>query len=79
LRRTTVGVDIPAGKHEVRFRYEPYSHYALLLAIGAFTLLGLVLVPRHHAFLGRFVRARTRDRAPVVDAADAAVVDRPSS
>jgi len=53
LAPSLVGVDIPPGKHEVRFRYKPYSHYPLLLAIGALTLLGLALVPRHYAALRR--------------------------
>jgi hypothetical protein len=41
-----VGADVPAGRHVVRFRYAPYGHYPLLLAIGALTLLGLALYPR---------------------------------
>lgn len=45
-----VGVAVPAGHHVVRFRYAPYSHYPLLLAIGVLTLLGLVLFPRRRAF-----------------------------
>ena len=36
-----VGVDVPPGRHEVRFAYKPYAHYPLLLAIGVLTLLGL--------------------------------------
>jgi Gpi18-like mannosyltransferase len=70
-----VGVDVPVGKHDVRFRYKPYSHYPLLLAIGALTLLGLALVPRHNAVL-RLLRARAGDTPQVADAGD---VDRPSS
>src|SRR5919198_1075493 len=41
-----VGVEVPPGRHVIRFRYAPYSHYPVLLAIGALTLLALVLVPR---------------------------------
>jgi uncharacterized membrane protein YfhO len=44
-----VGVEVPPGKHVVRFRYVPYSHYPVLLAIGALTLLALALIPRRHA------------------------------
>ena len=39
-------IDVPAGRDVVRFRYAPYSHYPLLIAIGAVTLLGLALYPR---------------------------------
>jgi hypothetical protein len=41
-----VGAEVPTGVHVVRFRYKPYAGYPLLLAIGAITLLALVLVPR---------------------------------
>ncbi|HEU0303755.1 MAG TPA: DUF6541 family protein [Gaiellaceae bacterium] len=41
-----VGVDVPAGRHDVRFRYEPYGQYPLLIAVGVLTLLGLALYPR---------------------------------
>jgi hypothetical protein len=41
-----VSVDVPAGRHVVRFRYAPYGHYPLLLTIGALTLIGLALYPR---------------------------------
>jgi uncharacterized membrane protein YfhO len=44
-----VGVEVPPGNHVVRFKYVPYSHYPLLLAIGALTLLALVLIPRRGA------------------------------
>jgi Gpi18-like mannosyltransferase len=48
-----VGVEVPAGRHEVRFRYEPYGHYPLLVVIGALTLLALALVPRRAALFPR--------------------------
>jgi Gpi18-like mannosyltransferase/putative flippase GtrA len=51
-----VGVDVPPGRHTVEFRYVPYRGYPLLLALGALTLLGLVLAPRRAALatlLGR--------------------------
>ena len=48
-----VGVEVPAGRHEVRFRYEPYGHYPLLLAIGVLTLIALALVPRRAALRRR--------------------------
>ena len=44
-----VGVEVPAGRHEVRFRYKPYGHYPLLLVIGVLTLIALALVPRRAA------------------------------
>jgi hypothetical protein len=44
---------VPAGRHVVRFEYEPYPRYDILLLIGALTLLGLALVPR-------WLAARTR-------------------
>jgi hypothetical protein len=44
-----VGVEVSPGRHVIRFRYVPYSHYPLLLGIGVLTLLALVLVPRRHA------------------------------
>ena len=48
-----VGVDVPPGRHEVRFRYEPYAHYPLLLAIGLLTLLGLALFERRELWPAR--------------------------
>jgi len=41
-----VGVQVPAGRHVVEFRYDPVEHYPLLLGVGLLTLLTLVLVPR---------------------------------
>jgi hypothetical protein len=41
-----VGVDVPAGRHEVEFRYVPYSHYPQLFCIGLITLSTLALLPR---------------------------------
>ena len=46
-----VGVEVPVGRHVVRFKYKPYGHYPLLLTIGALTLLGLLLLPRREAVL----------------------------
>ena len=54
-----VGVEVPPGRHIVRFKYLPYSHYPVLLAIGALTLLALVLIPRHDA-LTKTVRKWTQ-------------------
>lgn len=58
-----VGVEVPAGRHVVRFRYAPYGNYPLLLAIGAVTLLGLALFPRRAAIAQRAgeLHARARD------------------
>jgi hypothetical protein len=57
-----VGVEVPAGRHVVRFKYKPYSHYPLLLTIGALTLWGLLLYPRREAVLrvGRASLGRLR-------------------
>jgi hypothetical protein len=41
-----VGVEVPAGRHSVRFRYAPYAHYPLLVTVGLLTLLGLAIVDR---------------------------------
>ena len=41
-----VGRAVPAGRHVVRFAYEPFPRYDLLLLIGGMTLLGLAVVPR---------------------------------
>jgi hypothetical protein len=41
-----VGVEVPAGRHEVGFRYKPYGHYPLLLVIGSLTLIALALFRR---------------------------------
>jgi hypothetical protein len=48
-----VGRTVPAGRHEVRFVYEPFPRYDLLLTFGALTLLGLALLP------GRIARRRS--------------------
>jgi Gpi18-like mannosyltransferase len=56
-----VGVAVPPGIHVVRFRYRPYAHYPLLVAIGMLTLLALVLVPRAAAAAARR-RSATGDR-----------------
>ena len=40
-----MGVTVPAGSHSIAFRYQSYPDYALLLAIGALTILGLWFVP----------------------------------
>lgn len=67
-----VGVEVPTGRHEVRFRYEPFSWYPLLLAVGAATLLALVLVPRRAALRRRLKRFRGRAQAQqAADARDA--------
>ncbi len=45
-----VGVQVPAGRHVVRFVYAPYRHYLLLGGLGLLTLAALALVPRRQAF-----------------------------
>ena len=73
-----VGVDVSAGRHVVRFHYEPYGHYPLLLAIGALTLIALVLVPRRATLRRRVERLRGPRREPqVAEARDARRVGRP--
>jgi hypothetical protein len=54
-----VGVEVPPGKHIVKFRYVPYSHYPVLFGIGALTLLALLLIPRRDA-LTKAARKWTR-------------------
>jgi hypothetical protein len=46
LAPSLVGVEVPAGRHEVEFRYRPIDDYPLLLGVGALTLLALALYPR---------------------------------
>jgi hypothetical protein len=58
-----VGVDVPPGRHVVEFKYRPYSHYTLLLTIGALTLLGLALFPRREALV---TRMRSPKREPAI-------------
>jgi hypothetical protein len=48
-----VGRTVPAGRHVVRFVYEPFPRYDLVLTFGALALLGLALLP------GRFARRRS--------------------
>ena len=72
-----VGVEVPAGRHEVRFRYKPYGHYPLLLVIGALTLIALVLVP-HRAALSRRLAGFSSDvPTSAREAPDTEVVERP--
>jgi Gpi18-like mannosyltransferase len=52
-----VGVEVPAGRHLVWFRYKPYSGYLLLIVLGTVTLLTLALVPRRAA-IARLMRSR---------------------
>jgi hypothetical protein len=40
-----VGRTVPAGEHVVRFVYEPFPRYDLLLLFGAATLVGLAVLP----------------------------------
>jgi hypothetical protein len=51
-----VGVDVPLGRHVVRFHYRPYGDYPILLALGGLTLLGLIVVPRRPEALLRLWR-----------------------
>jgi hypothetical protein len=75
---SVVGVEVPTGRHEVRFRYEPYGHYPLLLVIGLLTLIALALVPRRAALSRRLAGyssdVPTRARG---EARDTEVIERP--
>ncbi len=53
LAPSLVGVEVPAGTHEIAFQYKKYPHYPLLVAIGVGTLLGLAIWPRRDALAAR--------------------------
>ena len=73
-----VGVEVPAGRHEVRFRYKPYGHYPPLLVIGALTLIALALVPRRAELLRRWASRTSGDLPPKAEEErDAKVLERP--
>src|SRR5215211_5005123 len=57
-----VGVEIPAGRHVVEFKYEPYGAYPLLLTLGALTLLALALFPRRDDLRRRLIALRESRR-----------------
>ena len=64
-----VGVEVPAGRHVVRFRYAPYGDYPILLTIGALAILALAIFARRTS-LGRRLMAlpgirRELGRSPV--------------
>jgi uncharacterized membrane protein YfhO len=72
-----VGVEVPAGRHEVRFRYKPYGHYPLLILLGALTLIALALVP-HREALARRLASRSGDASPrVEESRDSDVLEQP--
>jgi Gpi18-like mannosyltransferase len=71
-----VGVEVPTGHHVVRFKYDAYDRYPLLLAIGAITLLGLAIYPRRAAVRPpRFLRGTSGALQPDAHGA----VENPSS
>jgi hypothetical protein len=72
-----VGVEVPAGRHEVRFRYKPYGHYPLLIVIGALTLIALALVPRRAALSRRMASVSAGESPTVEEAPEAEVLERP--
>ena len=39
------GRTVPAGEHTVRFVYEPFPRYDIMLLIGLLALIGLAVVP----------------------------------
>jgi Gpi18-like mannosyltransferase len=53
-----VGVEVPAGRHAIRFHYKPYGHYPLLLTIGLLAVIGLVLLPRRSRMARRLAALR---------------------
>ena len=57
-----VGVEVPPGRHEVHFRYEPYGWYAVLIALGGLALLALVLIP-YREQVSRVIRDQRTARA----------------
>ena len=44
-----LGRAVPAGHHQIEFRYEPFPRYDLLLLLGALTLVALFVIPRRRA------------------------------
>jgi Gpi18-like mannosyltransferase len=54
-----LGVDVPAGEHDIVFRYEPYPDYTLLLSIGVVVVLAAAIVPRVLAARRRASREAT--------------------
>jgi len=46
LAPSFLGVVVSAGTHEIRFVYEPYPRYDLLLLLGAASLAGIALGSR---------------------------------
>ena len=40
-----VGREVPAGEHVIRFAYEPFPRYDVMLLIGGMTVLGLAVIP----------------------------------
>ncbi len=71
-----VGVEVPAGRHLVWFRYRPYDRYPMLLAIAGVTLLALTLFPRRAA-VRRLLRSSGRGEAQVADTREPAAAERP--
>jgi hypothetical protein len=59
-----VGVEVGPGRHVVRFKYVPYRHYPVLLAIGALTLLALGLFPCRDRVRRRLSGLRASVRRP---------------
>jgi len=57
LAPSFVGVEIPAGTHEIAFRYKEYPNYPLLVLIGALTAIALAVVPRR-----KWIAERLRQR-----------------
>ncbi|HEU4528421.1 MAG TPA: hypothetical protein VFT80_10895 [Actinomycetota bacterium] len=61
LAPSFVGVVVPAGEHEVRFEYEPYPRYDLLVLLGAVSLAAIAYGP---GFLRRRREGATEEEAP---------------
>jgi len=61
-----VGVPVGSGRHAVALRYRPYPLYGILLAVGALTLAGLLILPRR---LSRRMSRRAASAPPAPPAA----------
>ena len=71
-----IGVDVPAGKHLVWFRYKAYGSYPLLLAIGMIALLALTLAS-YRETVGGLIRLRARHMETTNDARASRPTERP--
>src|SRR5262245_389872 len=59
-----VGREVGAGRHTVRFVYEPFPRYDVMVLIGLLTLIGLAVVPGRLRARREKGRAATPEPAP---------------